>query len=194
MDCRKTQRLFDEFAEGRLALPLAEQLQRHLIDCTDCRVAQQRAARLRRLLTLKRYEQPAPAYFHGFLDEFHRRLQAETTSPASLWMRLKAQWEGFRATTSDWALNYGLAGAAGVLLVAGVVSWMAVHQTIPMVAERGTPIASQNVVASISPTGSALRIASEGGATARMEGSAPRYILDHIAITPVSYEGPRVDF
>ena len=194
MDCRKTQRLIDELAEGHLAAPLAEQLRRHLTDCTDCRVAQQRAARLRRLLALKRYEQPAPAYFHGFLDEFHRRLQAETTSPASLWMRLKAQWQDFRATTPDWALHYGLVGASGVLLVAGVVSWMAVHQAKPMVAERGTPLASQNVVESISPTGSSPWIAAEGGATARMEGSAPRYILDHIAITPVSYEGPRVDF
>ncbi len=194
MNCRKTQWLFDEFAEGRLVAPLAEQLRRHLTDCTDCRVAQQRAARLRRLLALKRYEQPAPAYFHGFIDEFHRRLQAEATSPASLWMRLKMRWENLWATPPVRVLRYGLAGAAGVLLVAGVVSWMAVHQTKPMVADLGTPLANQNVLASISPTGSSPRIAAEGGATARMEGSAPRYILDHIAITPVSYEGPRVDF
>ena len=217
MNCRKTQRLFDEFAEGHLAAPLAGQLQRHLTDCTDCRVAQQRAARLRRLLALKRYEQPAPAYFQGFLDEFHRRLEAETASPASLWARLKAQWEGFRTTTMPvWTLRYGLTGAAGVLLVAGMAAWMVVHQTKPTIAERATPIPVQNAN-SASPTGGLPVLVAQDGAadlalvardvstdptthmvlvpaTASAETSAPRYVLDHLVITPASYEGPRVDF
>ena len=216
MDCRKTQRLFDEFAEGRLSAPLAEQLRRHLTDCTDCRVAQQRAARLRRLLALKRYEQPAPTYFQGFMDEFHRRLQAETVSPASLWTRLKAQWEGFQTATPILTLRYGLTGAAGMLLVVGVASWMVVHQTKPMVAERAAPPVAQNANGA-SPTGSSPVLFAQDSlaafsplardiptgpttqmvlvpATASMETSAPRYVLDHLAITPASYEGPRVDF
>jgi anti-sigma factor RsiW len=219
MDCRKVQRLFDEFADGRLAAPLAEQLQRHLTDCTDCRVAQQRAARLLRLLALKRYEQPAPAYFHGFLDEFHRRLQVETAAThASLWMWLKAQWQGFQTTTTPvWVLRYGLAGATGVLLMMGVASWMVVHQPKPMVAKRTAPPASQNANVSALPARGSPWIATQEGAMAfatlardiptdpttpvvlvpapaRMETSTPRYVLDHLAITPASYEGPRVDF
>ena len=217
MDCRKTQRLFDEFADGRLSAPLAKQLQQHLIDCTDCRVAQQRAARLRRLLALKRYEQPAKTYFQGFMDEFHRRLQAETVSPASLWTRLKAQWQDFQTPTPVWTLRYGLTGAAGVLLVAGIASWMVVHQTKPMVAKGMAPIAVQNANGA-SPTGSSpVLVAQEDSsadlaslardistdptthmvlvpATAGSETSAPRYVLDHLVITPASYEGPRVDF
>jgi hypothetical protein len=216
MDCRKTQRLFDEFAEGRLAAPLAEQLQRHLTDCTDCRVAQQRAARLRRLLSLKRHEQPTPIYFQGFLDEFHRRLQTEPASPSSLWIWLKTQWEDFRRATPVWTLRYGLTSAAGVLLMAGIASWMVVHQTKPMVVERGAaPIAGQNVN-SISPTDNLpMLVAQETPAAftpltrdiptdatthvvlvpaATREAGAPRYVLDHLAITPASYEGPRVNF
>ena len=215
MDCRKTQRSFDEFADGRVAEPLAEQLRRHLTDCTDCRVAQQRAARLRRLLALKRYEQPAPTYFQSFMDEFHRRLQAETVSPASLWTRLKAQWQDFRTATPVWTLRYGLTGAAGVLLVVGAASWV-VHQTKPMVAKRAAPLAVQNANGA-SPIDSAPVLVAQDNpaafsplardiptgpttdvvlvpATASTETSAPRYVLDHITITPASYEGPRVDF
>ncbi len=217
MNCRKIQRLFDELAEGRLPEALAEQLRRHLTDCTDCRVAQQRAAHLRRLLALKRYEQPAPAYFSGFLDEFHSRLQAETASPASLWLRLKAQWRDFRMTPPVWTLRYGLVGAASVLLVAAIASWMIAYQTKPMVAERTATPVGQNVKVSDSPAGGSHWVAAQNGAPilasvardtttdatthvvlvpaeARMKTSAPNYVLDHLVITPASYDGPRVDF
>jgi len=216
MDCRKTQRLFDEFSDGRLAAPLAEQLQRHLADCTDCRVAQQRAARLRRLLALKRYEQPAPTYFQGFLGEFHRRLQAETAVVPSLWTRLKAQWQGFQTTTPVWTLRYGLSGAAGVLLVAGIALWTVVYQTKPMAGERSASLSSQAVNSTSTTGGSPMLVAQDNPAdlapvtrdvstdptthmiltpaTASSETSAPQYVLDHLVITPASYEGPRVDF
>ena len=217
MDCRKTQRLFDEFADGRLSASVAERLQQHLTDCTDCRVAQQRAARLRRLLALKRYEQPAPSYFQGFLDEFRRRLQAESVSPADLWTRLKAQWQDFQTITPVWTLRYGLTGAAGVLLVAGIASWMVVHQTKPTVAQRATTPVVQNATGASTTGSSPMLVAQEDSsadlaplardvltdstthmvlvpATASAETSAPRYVLDHLVITPASYEGPRVDF
>ena len=209
MDCRKTQRLIDELAEGRLTAPLAEQLRRHLTDCTDCRVAEQRAARLRRLLALKRYEQPAPEYFHGFLDEFHRRLQVETVSHASLWMRLKMRWEDLRATPPVWVLRYGLSGAAAVLLVTGVALWMSTNRTAPLASQNAKANTSQaggspgTVVqngatafvplAGDLPTGTTTRVVLVNP-TAHVETGMPRYVLDHIAITPASYEGPRIDF
>ena len=77
MKCEQVQRLFDDLASGRLPEPLAQDARRHLADCTDCRVQQQRLAKLQRLLTLKRYEQPAPAYFDNFTAEFHARLEAD---------------------------------------------------------------------------------------------------------------------
>ena len=58
MDCQKAQPLFDDLAQNRLDSETALHVRQHLADCTDCRVLAQRAARLQRLLALKRYEQP----------------------------------------------------------------------------------------------------------------------------------------
>ena len=77
MDCKKTQQLFDDLWHQRLTPETDAQVRQHLADCTDCRVLEQRSARLQRLLALKRYERPAPAYFDNFLSEFHRRLLTE---------------------------------------------------------------------------------------------------------------------
>lgn len=44
---------------------------------------------LRRLLSLKRYEHPSPAYLDNFLMRLNRRLLAEQMPPAALWTRLR---------------------------------------------------------------------------------------------------------
>ena len=44
---------------------------------------------LRRLLSLKRYEQPSPAYFDNFVMRLNRRLLAEQMPPAAFWARLR---------------------------------------------------------------------------------------------------------
>src|SRR5271170_3415523 len=77
MNCQKTQQLFDDLAHERLAPSTAAQVRQHLAECTDCRVVEQRSARLQRLLALKRYERPTPEYFDNFLSEFHSRVSAE---------------------------------------------------------------------------------------------------------------------
>ncbi len=43
---------------------------------------------LRRLLSLKRYEHPSPAYFDNFLMRLNRRLVAEQMQPTAFWTRL----------------------------------------------------------------------------------------------------------
>ncbi len=44
---------------------------------------------LRRLLSLKRYEHPSPAYLDNFLLRLNRRLVAEQMHPAAFWARLR---------------------------------------------------------------------------------------------------------
>lgn len=178
MDCKKAQRLYDDLTGGRLPETQAAELRRHVMECTDCRVAQQRAARLQQLLAVKRYEQPAPAYFQNFLTDFHRRLDAEDARP-TLWERLVNALT-IEATP---AWRYGLATVAGVLVVAGLL-WR------PNVAPREVavvPVAQPAPVRLAATEPMALPVASR-------EPSAPRYVLDHISVTPVSYEPGTVRF
>lgn len=44
---------------------------------------------LRRLLSLKRYEHPSPAYLDNFLMRLNRRLLAEQLHPVAFWVRLR---------------------------------------------------------------------------------------------------------
>jgi hypothetical protein len=82
---------------------------------------------LRRLLALKRHEQPPPGYFHDFSRQVIARIKAgEADLNGSLWSRIVGQgsllrnlWEGFEAKPI-------IAGVFGVgvcgLLVFGLVS------------------------------------------------------------------------
>jgi hypothetical protein len=85
---------------------------------------QENFKQLRRLLALKRHEQPPPGYFHDFSRQVIARIQAgETAAAQTLWQRLFGRtsrlWEGFEAKPL-------IAGAFGVgicsLLVIGLVS------------------------------------------------------------------------
>jgi len=82
---------------------------------------------LRRLLAVKRHEQPPPGYFHDFSRQVIARIRAgETAAADSFWQRLASRapwlqslWDGFEAKPI-------VAGAFGVgvcsLLVVGLVS------------------------------------------------------------------------
>ncbi len=191
MDCKKAQRLYHELADGRVAEPMATALRRHLDECSDCRVFQQRAARLQQLLTLKRHEQPPPAYFENFLGEFHRRLALETMRPV-WWERL------FSMITLDlpstW--RYGLAGACSLLLVLGFV-WKAsdhLHggaSQPPVAAVTANPPVA--TVAHVSTVSVDPKQAVAPSAW-RTETSGPQYVLERIAVTPASYETASVRF
>jgi anti-sigma factor RsiW len=219
MDCQQAQRLFDDLGENRLPEPAAREVHRHLDECTDCRVAHQRAARLQRLLALKRHEQPGPAYFDSFLDEFHRRLDAETAPRASWWERVRDSLTLEPAHT--W--RYTLAGAAAVVLVVGSLTLRSLHPVaLPVAVVAPPPVADSSPVlvaseshpashtaprlVNASYTGAARGIDAESAAlvtpggiiimptAARRDQSPPRYVLDRLTVTPASYETASIHF
>jgi hypothetical protein len=216
MDCSKAQRLLDDLTEGRLSEAVARQLQRHVEECTDCRVASQRAARLQQLLALKRYEQPSPVYFNNFLSEFHQRLEAETAPRVSLWDRIVNNLAIEPVRT--W--RYGFSGAMGMAL-AVVLIWRGFNSpdvappsdadlasaqnpfhvlaSSALPASHSTP---QSITASLPNSLRTTRdevLASSAGSdviirTAAPSASATRYVLDRIGITPANYEVASIHF
>jgi len=75
---------------------------------------------MRKLMALKRFERPPEGFVDDFLVEFHHRQRRELLQKSSLslfWERLMTYFEGWSAP------NWGLAGAAAMVLVAAV-SWM----------------------------------------------------------------------
>lgn len=199
MDCSQVQHHLDDLARNRLADPQAILVRHHLADCTDCRVLQQRGARLQRLLALKNYEQPAPAYFDNFLTRFHQRLAAEEARP-TFWQRFFSF--GDAELLGSWRV--GLAGACGLALCAGLL-WIGLRNTNEAIMSA-TPITVLSPVVFTDPaenepqlrlsdfprqnSGELLAIDTVAAAPAPL----PRYVLDRIAITPASYDVTRADF
>jgi len=211
MNCDKAQRLVQEFTDGRLTDGVARELQRHVNDCTDCRVAQQRATRLQQLFSVKRHEQPGQGYFDGFLREFHQRLAEATAPRPTLWERLL----GALHVQSVPTLRHGFAHAFGVVIAAGMILRGLVSADASRDVSRldalsfGTP---QLQAASALPTPHSMppKIASllpqsldsassAGGALIlpiepRSEASTPRYVLDRISRSASSYEVASIHF
>lgn len=208
MDCKKAQELFDDLSRERLAPETAEQVRQHLVDCTDCRVQEQRTARLQRLLALKRYERPAPEYFDNFLSEFHHRVLAETRR-SGRWERALGHIEELLAVESVRVWRYRFASAMGMAVVVGLM-WMGVRQM-----DDPASVASQSAEASSSLTFAKTERSTPGTIAASLPGSlqvtpadyepaaaapthadspTPRYVLDRISVTPASYDVPNVQF
>ena len=215
MDCQKAQTLLDDLSQNRLDSETALHVSQHLADCTDCRVLAQRAARLQRLLALKRYEQPAPEYLDNFLSEFHSRLMAETQQPA-WWERALERIDSLLVVGTMRVWRYGVASAMGVAVVVSVM-WMSVRQANAP-DSASDPIAAANpslvladlqvtpppshsapdaigapVPASLEAVPGDDQPASAGSvdlvqAPARADYTAPHYVLDRIVDTPASYE------
>src|SRR5712671_6357901 len=127
MNCQKAQQLFDDLTHERLAPAIAAQVRQHLADCTDCRVTEQRAGRLQRLLALKRYERPSAGYFDSFLSEFHGRLSIETRQ-IGWWERVLGRVDDLLAAESMRVWRYSFTSALGVAAVVGL-TWMGLRQT-----------------------------------------------------------------
>lgn len=73
-----------------------------------------------KLMSLKRFERPPESFTEDFLVEFHQRQRRELLQKSSVslfWERLMTHFEGWTAP------NWGLAGAAAMVLVAAV-TWM----------------------------------------------------------------------
>jgi predicted anti-sigma-YlaC factor YlaD len=175
MDCKQAQRWYDELADGRLAEAQAVELRRHLAGCTDCRVAQQRAQRLQLLLRLKRHEQPPPGYFNNFLADFHRRLAAEEEARASRWQWIRDLWRPLPS------VRYALVTTASLLLAVGLF-WQL--NAAPRTIAQDHPT---NPAPTVTHHDITLAVAVPVAAT-------PRYVLDHIAVTPASYEAGSIRF
>lgn len=69
---------------------------------------------LRKLLSLKRHEQPPPGFFRDLPGRVLSEIEREQVAPAGWWARLKESFE-LRP-----ALSMGYAGALCALLVAGI--------------------------------------------------------------------------
>jgi hypothetical protein len=221
MDCKKVQQLFDDLAHDRLAPDVEMQVRRHLTDCTDCRVIEQRSARLQRLLALKRYEQPSPEYFDNFLSEFHSRISAEARR-TSWWEHTLERIDSLLSIGSLRMGRYGFAGAMGLAVVMSVM-WMDARDTgdlagtIASTASStpsyvfadamlpppySTPVSIAAPLSGLSHVAPADYQPAMAGsvnmdstpAPADAESSAPRYVLDRLSVTPASYDVASVHF
>lgn len=218
MDCKKAQRLFDDLTGGRLSETIARQIQRHVQDCTDCRVAYQRAARLQQMLTLKRYERPSSNYFDRFLGEFHQRLEAATAPHVSWWDRIVDNLAIEPVRT--W--RYGFTGAVGLALTvtmlwrgfsspsvnsAATAQQTSLSDPTPIFASSTLPAShstprtiAATLPVSARPTRDEPGIIPSAGnvviipVAAHNDTSAPRYVLDRIGVTPASYEVASIHF
>lgn len=152
-----------------------------------------------KLLRLKRFEQPPPAYFDNFLHEFHRR-QRDELLREPLWRLTLQRVHDFLFRLQLPSLASYPVAAAAVLVCAAVVS-LKVYQTpqpanqlaqqVPL--EFHTP---STQVAADSDWSLAKPIATRDfssplfrnvkeSAYAHPAAATPRYVLD---ATPVSYE------
>ena len=116
-----------------------------------------------KLLRLKRYEQPSPAYFENFLHEFHRRQRAEILR-RPLWRQTLDRFglvlESLMGRMTLSQLSYAGASAA-VLAIAGVMTWNLIQNpgaTTPTLALNGG-ISKETIVLSQSAPGAATVVA-----------------------------------
>jgi len=149
-----------------------------------------------KLLRLKKFEQPPPAYFDNFLHEFHRR-QRDELLKEPLW-RICLQ----RAQDFMFRLNVpGLASypaAVTALLVCAAVISLKVYQTpetvnvaaqnrAPVIATTTLPDSAWSLSKPVTTRDlgpSLVRTVKDSSKTHRVA-APPRYVLDS---TPVSYE------
>ena len=151
-----------------------------------------------RLLRLKRYEQPPPAYFEDFLHEFHRR-QRDELLRQPLWRIALQRVQDFMLTLNVARLASYPAAAAAVLVCAAVVSLKIYQAPLPptKVAQVAPAVAAQSVSDSVSDNSWSLaqplstRVSNvppqirHSHLSTQQTATPPRYVLDSM---PVSYE------
>jgi hypothetical protein len=149
-----------------------------------------------KLLRLKKYEQPPPAYFENFLHEFHRR-QRDELLKEPIW-RIALQ------RTQDFLFRLNIPGVASypalatALVICAAVISLKVYQTpetVNVAAQNRTPVVAtttrpdsnwslSNPVTTRDLGPSLVRTVKDSSKTHRVA-APPRYVLDS---TPVSYE------
>ena len=144
-----------------------------------------------RLLRLKRYEQPHPAYFENFLHEFHRR-QRDELLRQPVWRIALQRAQDFMFRLNVPALSSGPVAVAAVLVAAAIIS-LKVYEAPQVVAQ---PVAVANVAPAAVQSWSLRKISVgdfsspvvrnvKDSSHTRRAAAVPRYVLDS---TPVSYE------
>lgn len=204
MNCQQTQQLFDDLNRDRLDASTAECVRGHLADCTDCRVRMQKLSRLQRLLALKKHEQPPQAYWDGFLDEFHRRLEADTASP-SLWRRIAGRLEGAWELPDVTVYWRPAALAAFMVTACSATIWWGLQDhrlltdssrlinpprqgTLQLVVDAApAPLPTLSTPVGSAPVGVIV-------AVDQSNREHTRYVMDRLAVTPVTYEVANIDF
>lgn len=149
-----------------------------------------------KLLRLKKYEQPPPAYFEDFLHEFHRR-QRDELLRQPLWRICLERAQDFMLRLNVPALTSYPAAAAAVLVCAAVISLKVYQapQPVTYAAAGGhamaAPLAAESEWTLASPvatrvfTTQPLQNPNHSARAHRATTSPPRYVLDSV---PVSYE------
>ena len=150
-----------------------------------------------KLLRLKKYEQPPPAYFDNFLHEFHRR-QRDELLKEPLWRIALQRSQDFLFRLNIPGLASYPALATALVICAAVIS-LKVYQTpetVTVAAQNRTPVVAttttlpdsnwslSNPVTTRDLGPSLVRPVKDSSKTHRVA-APPRYVLDS---TPVSYE------
>jgi hypothetical protein len=96
---------------------------------------------LRRLLTLKRYEQPPPGYFNNFSSQVIARIRAgEVGESGSLWQRLFGESTWWQRLSASLESRPGFAGAVGAAVCALLISGIVYSESAPApLAQAGIP-------------------------------------------------------
>ena len=200
MNCKQAQRLI-------LRDTANSDVQQHVRECSDCRVAQQRALRLQQLLTVKRHETPGTHYFDNFLHDFHHRLAAETAPRPTIFQRLCA----LVCIEPAPRLRYGFAHALGVAFAVALMWRGLVTSDLPVntaqfsdrdlvtptltTASLPAPMSTPRKIAAALPAPSPVAVSPLAlPAPALRDFTGPRYVLDRITVSPAGYEMANVNF
>ena len=149
-----------------------------------------------KLLRLKKYEQPPPAYFENFLHEFHRR-QRDELLKEPVWRIALQRAQDFMFRLNIPGLASYPAAVTALLICAAVVSLKVYHtpEAMNVAAQNRAPVVAtttlpdsnwslSNPVTTRDLGPSLVRTVKDSSTTHRVA-APPRYVLDS---TPVSYE------
>ena len=114
MKCERVRELLVQFEDSTLPADVAL----HMTQCSACQQHSRQMESVRRLMSLKKYEQPAPGFEERSALAIRRRIEDLNRQPESLPGRL---WE-FLTDYPHPAFRYALAAAVAVLIVVNLVS------------------------------------------------------------------------